>query len=83
MRITPPGGLRHIGEPLPFIQLPLTAEGRKQVAVLDESLYVINDGKANNFDLYSQYRRAFAQEPGTPLETVIFETKSFFTVEVK
>ncbi|WP_375417306.1 hypothetical protein [uncultured Hymenobacter sp.] len=68
---------------LPFIYLAPTAEDREQKAVLADPFYVINDGQANNFDLYSQHVKAFALESGVPSETVIYETKSTFTVEVK
>lgn len=71
------------GKFIPFIQLPPTADGREQKAVLDDSYYIINDGTANNFDLYSQNTKAFALEPGTPAFQVLYETKSTFTVEVK
>lgn len=83
MRIRPTRKVTQEGGFLPFISLPRTAEGQEQKAVLDESFYVINQGKANNFDLYSQYRRAFSLEPGTPANTIIYETQSTFTVEVK
>ncbi|WP_375417307.1 hypothetical protein [uncultured Hymenobacter sp.] len=68
---------------IPFIQLPSNSEGREQKAVLADSFYVINDGQANNFDLYRQHTKAFALEPGTPPIQVIYEQKSTFTVEVK
>ncbi|WP_375417308.1 hypothetical protein [uncultured Hymenobacter sp.] len=68
---------------LSFIQLPLTAEGRQQKAVLDDSFYVINDGQANNFDLFRQYYSARSFDPGVPDETIIYEQKSTFTIEVK
>ncbi|HEX8504918.1 MAG TPA: hypothetical protein VF630_06085, partial [Hymenobacter sp.] len=72
-----------IGQPLPFITLPPDAQGRPQQAVLDDSFYAINDGKANNFDLFAQHTRAFALEPGTMDKQKLFEQKSTFTVEVK
>lgn len=68
---------------LPFIQLPPNAQGHEQRAQLDDCFYVVNNGQANNFDLFSQYQRAFALEPGTPLKGIIYEQKSTFTVEVK
>ena len=68
---------------LPFINLPPDASGRERRASFNDGLYVINEGKANNFDLYSQYVKAFATVPGTPENAVIYETKSTFTVEVK
>ena len=84
LRVTPNGPAREaIGQLLPFIVLPPDAQGRKQQAVLDESLYVINNGKANNFDLFAQHTRAFALEPGTMEKRIIYERKSTFTVEVK
>ncbi len=72
-----------IGRPLPFIVLPPDVQGRKQYPLLDESLYVINDGKANNFDLFAQHTRASALEPGTTENQIIYEQKSTFTVEVQ
>jgi predicted small lipoprotein YifL len=81
--IYPAGGARNLGRPLGFIQLPTDAEGHEQKAVLDDSFYIINNGSANNFDLYSQHTRAFALELGTPSGPVLFEIKSTFTVEVK
>lgn len=68
---------------LPFIQLPRNAEGQEQQAVLDYSFFIINEGKANNFDLFSQSTKTIALEPGTVPNTVLSETKSRFTVEVK
>lgn len=68
---------------LPFIQLPRNAEGQEQRAVLDYSYFVVNEGKANNYDLFSQHAKTFALAPEASPETVIYETKSRFTVEVK
>ena len=68
---------------LPFIQLPPDAQGREQKAQLDDSFYIINDGKANNFDLYQQYYKAYSLAPGTPPKSIIYEQKSTFTVEVQ
>jgi len=68
---------------LSFIQLPRDAQGREQKAQLDNSFYSINDGKANNFDLFQQNYRTFSQEPDASLQNVIYEQKSTFTVEVK
>ena len=79
----PAEGTRALGRFLPFISLPPDADGREQKAVLDDSFYVINQGKANNFDLFAQHARAFALEPGTPAGQVIYEQQSTFTVEVK
>lgn len=79
----PSGGAQALNKYMPFIQLPPDAEGRERKALLEDMFYVINDGKTNNFDLYSQYTRAFSLEPGTPSIQVLYETKSTFTVEVK
>lgn len=81
MIITPANGDKD--QLLSFIQLPLDAQGREQKAQLDDSFYIINAGKANNFDLYQQYFKSYSLEPGTPLKPIIFEQKSTFTVEVK
>ena len=83
MLITPAGGAKALGTFIPFIQLPVDAQGREQKATFDESFFVINQGQANNFDLYSQNTRAFALEPGTHPDQVIYEQQSTFTVEVK
>ncbi len=68
---------------LSFIQLPRDAQGREQKAQLDNSFYSINDGKANNLDLFQQYSKTFSQGPGALPINVIYEQKSTFTVEVK
>jgi len=68
---------------LSFIQLPRDAQGREQKAQLDNSFYSINDGKANNLDLFQQYHKTFSQGPGALPINVIYEQKSTFTVEVK
>lgn len=68
---------------LPFIQLPPDAQGREQRAQLDDSFYVINNGQANNFDLYQQYYKAYSLAPDAPIQSIIYEQKSTFTVEVK
>ena len=68
---------------LPFIHLPPNAQDREQEAVLDDSFYVINDGRANNFDLYRQYYQAYSLGPDAPPKSIIYEQKSTFTVEVK
>lgn len=65
-----------------FIQLPPDADGKERKPTLEDSFYIINQGKANNFDLYSQHAKTFSQDPGVPANTVIYETKSSFTVEV-
>lgn len=84
LRVSPDGPAREaLGQPLPFITLPPDAQGRKQQAVLDNSLYIINDGKANNFDLFARHTRAFALEPGTSANQIIYEQKGTFTVEVQ
>ncbi len=83
MLMVPVEGRQALGRFLPFIALPPDAEGREQKAVLDDSYYVINGGKANNFDLFAQHTRAFALEPSTPDFTIIYEQQSTFTVEVK
>ncbi|OGX84354.1 hypothetical protein BEN47_03050 [Hymenobacter lapidarius] len=83
VRMVPVDDTRAFGQFLPFISLPTDAEGREQKAVLDDSFYVVNGGKANNFDLFAQHTRAFALEPGTPQIQIIYEQKSTFTVEVK
>lgn len=83
MLITPTGGASAIGNAIPFITLPPDSKGQSQKAVFDESFFVINDGKATNFDLYSQNTRAFSLEPGTQITQIIYEKESTFTVEVK
>ncbi len=82
--IVPAGGVRLADVPLlSFIQLPRDAQGREQKAQLDDSFYSINDGKANNFDLFQQNYKTLSLEPGAPLQNIIYEQKSTFTVEVK
>ena len=84
LTMSPAGSTREaLGQALPFIALPPDAQGREQKAVLDDSFYSINDGKANNFDLFAQHTRAFALEPGTMEKQKLFEQKSTFTVEVQ
>ena len=68
---------------MPFIQLPRTPQGVEQIAQFSESVYVINGGKANNFDLFSQHTHAHTLDPKPVELTVIYQTKSTFTVEVK
>lgn len=79
----PAEGTQGLGRFLSFIALPPDVEGREQKAVLDDSFYVINQGKANNFDLFAQHTRAFALESGTPQIQMLYEQQSTFTVEVK
>ncbi|OGX84603.1 hypothetical protein [Hymenobacter glacialis] len=81
--MVPVEGTRGLGRFTPFVALPPDAEGREQKAVLDESFYVINGGKANNFDLFAQHTKAYFFEPGIHIQQDIYETKSTFTVEVK
>ncbi len=81
--MVPVEGTRGLGRFIPFVALPPDTDGREQKAVLDESFYVLNDGKANNFDLFAQHTRAFALEPGTPQIQILYEQQSTFTVEVK
>lgn len=83
MLVSPAGGARAIGTFIPFIQLPVDAQGKEQKALYDDSFYVINDGKANNFDLFRQYYNARSLDPGVSAETILYEQKSTFTVEVK
>ncbi len=84
LRMVPAKNARLENVPLlSFIQLPRDAQGREQKAQLDDSFYSINDGKANNFDLFQQNHKTFSQEPDAPLKTTIYEQKSTFTVEVK
>lgn len=81
--MVPVESTRALGRFLPFIALPLSAEGREQKAVLDDSFYVINQGKANNFDLFAQHTRAFSDVPNADVLATIYEQQSTFTVEVK
>lgn len=83
LRMVPVEGTQGLGRFLPFISLPPDAEGREQKAVLDDSFYVVNGGKANNFDLFAQYTKAYSLEPGTHVGQDIYEQQSTFTVEVK
>ena len=68
---------------MPFIKLPRTPQGLEQIAVFGRAIYNINQGKANNFDLYSRHTRAIALEPNPPPHQPYYETNSTFTVEVK
>ncbi|WP_070728903.1 hypothetical protein [Hymenobacter lapidarius] len=79
----PTEGTKALGRFLPFISLPPDAEGREQKAVLDDSFYVINQGKTNNFDLFAQHTKAYSLEPGIHEDQDIYEQQSTFTVEVK
>jgi hypothetical protein len=83
LRMNPAGGTRDLGKFIPAIQLPPDSQGREQKAVLDDSFYVVNEGKANNFDLFSQHTRAFSLEPGEHAGQDLYEQQSTFTVEVK
>ena len=82
MLVSPEGGTSEKYPELPFIQLS-PVKGIPQRAVLSNCSYVINEGKATNFDLYSQHTRAFALEANPPPVQVDYELKSTFTVEVK
>ncbi len=42
---------------IPFIQLPPTADGTEQKALLEDIYFIINGGKANKYDLYSQHTK--------------------------
>lgn len=68
---------------LPFIKLAPDASGKERKASYSNGFYVVNEGKANNFDLYSQHNKAWSLDPGVPESTVIYEQQSTFTVEVK
>jgi len=69
--------------PLDFIQMPPNSQGQRRRAFLVNSYFVINDGRANNYDLYSQHTKAFANDPNLKPEATLYETQSTFTVEVK
>lgn len=82
--LSPPEGLRGEGQLLPFIALPLNAEGRRQQAVLRRSYYIVNSGKANNYDLLLEHRSAIPPSSGSDPDILsIQEAKTTFTVEVK
>jgi len=83
MLFVPTEGTSALGRFLPFISLPPDAEGREQKAVLDDSFYSVNRGKANNFDLFAQHTKAYSLEPGIHVGQDIYEQQSTFTVEVK
>jgi len=81
---SPPGGTSGLRDiPLPFIKLPSPATGPAPRAVLDYMLYSINEGKANNHDLFSLHTRAFANDPDVVPFGRIYELESRFTVEVR
>jgi len=69
--------------PLDFIQLPPDSQGQRQRAFLLNSYFVVNDGKRNNYDLYSRHTKAFSNDPNVQPEQLIYEMQSTFTVEVK
>ena len=81
--LSPDGGPKEFGRFIPFIQLPPDAQGREQKAVLDDMYFIINDGKANNYDLYRQAYTVDPQASGLPDEKLIYVKQSTFTVEVK
>ena len=82
--LSPDGGPKGFGRYIPFIQLPPNADGQEQKATLDDMFFIINEGKANNYSLYSQHTTAYPQLPaGVSLKNSLYEQQSTFTVEVK
>jgi len=81
--LTPPGGTREFNTFLPFIQMPPDSQGRPQRAELEGMLFIVNEGKANNFDLYQQHRQAFTLGPGVKYWARLIEQQGALTVEVK
>lgn len=84
------GGIRDERQPLPFIQLPPTAQGQRQQAMHERSYGIINAGKANNYDLLLEHRQALSlppgstpSQPGTVPDFITYDAKVSFTVEVK
>jgi len=79
----PAGGAKALRTYIPFIQLPPAADGTEQKALLEDMYFVINDGKATNYDLYSQHTKAYSLDPGIDPKSLIYEAQSTFTVEVQ
>lgn len=64
-------------------QAPPDAQGEVQNAVLYNLYYLVNEGKANNYDIF---RKQFTVDPegsGAPATTLVYDQQSTFTVEVK
>ncbi|TDN37623.1 hypothetical protein A8B98_03620 [Hymenobacter sp. UV11] len=83
--LLPPGGAKGFGRFIPFLTFPPDAQGREQKAVLDNMYLIINEGKANNYDLYRQQFTIDPETTGTdvPPASLIYGRESTFTFEVK
>lgn len=81
--LSPIDGPRAFGNFIPFIQFPPDVQGQEQKAVLDNMYFVINEGKANNYDLYRQQFTIDPETSGAPDTGLFYGRNSTFTVEVK
>lgn len=64
-------------------QLPPDPDGREQRAVIYNLYYLINEGKANNYDLFRQQTTIDPETTGIPATSLVYRRQSTFTVEVK
>ncbi len=69
-------------QPLPFLTLPLGADGRARRAMLDNIYYVLNDGNVH-FALQQQHSRVVSTQPSPTEDAVYYEQKSTFTFVVR
>lgn len=78
-----PGGVQAYGTFLPFLEFPPDAQGREQKAVIDFMYFIMNEGQANNYDLYCRNVTVNPQTANLPSKSLIHPQQSTFTVEVK
>ncbi|MDO7887484.1 hypothetical protein [Hymenobacter cheonanensis] len=64
-------------------QLPPDPEGREQRAGIYDLDYLINEGKANNYDLFRKQTTIDPETSGLPATSLVYSRQSTFTVEVK
>jgi hypothetical protein len=81
-RTSPPDGATAFGNFFPPVQFPANAQGQEQKAVLDMMYLVINDGKANNYDLYRQQFTVDPEMSGTPEKSLFYGLNSTFPMEI-
>lgn len=81
--LTPLEGRKAYGNFLPFMQLPPDAQGQERKALLDGMFFVINEGKATNYDLFRRWFTTDPETSGAPDASLFYDRNSTFTVEVK
>ncbi len=83
--LLPLEGASGLGKSLPSStpQLLPDPQGREQKAVLEDMFFVVNEGKANNYDLYSKYATVNPNTVSMTPKQLLYVQKSTFTVEVK